>query len=407
MSDFVALLCIGMGTLLVSAAGEEATANGIVPPTLSVAQPAPEAILERGLVNAGDPLRIQRVFAKAKRGEPVVVGVIGGSITAGAAASIEEYRWGNRMAAWWKRTFPESAITFVNAGIGATGSDLGACRVKRDLLGHNPDFVVVEYAVNDGGSPICAETLEGVLRQILSLPTQPGVMLLYTMNDTGQNTQAEHETIARHYGLPAVSFRDALWPEVEAKRIAWTDIEADAVHPNDRGHAYCADLIANVLDRILKAMPEGDLPAVAPLSGPKTSEVFRYAGLVTSDSVGLCGWQAQPGHNSFGPGWTADEPGATLEIPFEGTLAGLAYHHVKGDVGIVEVRVDEGVPVELDAYFPQDWGGGYTAFKLIARDLAPGKHILRVRILEKRHPDSQGHTFNIDSVCVAGMEEGK
>jgi lysophospholipase L1-like esterase len=404
MFEWVTVVCIGMGALLVSAPEAD---KGIVPPSQNGAQTTPAALLERGMVNMGEPLRVQRALAKAKRGEAVVVGVLGGSITAGTAASTEANRWGNRVAEWWKQTFPNSAVTFVNAGIGATGSDLGACRVQRDLLSRNPDFVVVEYAVNDGGSPICAETLEGVVRQILCLPTQPGLMLLYTMNDQGQNTQAEHERVARHYGLPAVSFRDAMWPEVEAKRIAWKDIEADAVHPNDKGHAICADLLISVLEKALKSTPEGELPAPGPLPKPLVSDVFQYATLLTSDKAqpkSERGWSAQPGHNQFGPGWTATEPGATLELEVEGRFVGLAYHHVRGDVGTIEVQVDDREPVTIDAYFPQDWGGGYTAFKAIADGLEPGKHALKIKLLETTHPESHGHTFDIDSICLAGMQ---
>ena len=38
---------------------------------------------------------------------------------------------------------------------------------KRDLLSHHPDFVVVEYAVNDPNTQAAAESLEGLIRQIV------------------------------------------------------------------------------------------------------------------------------------------------------------------------------------------------------------------------------------------------
>ena len=61
--------------------------------------------------------------------------------------------------------FPKATVKFVNAGIGATGSNYGALRAERDLLSHQPDFVVVEYAVNDGNAAAFAATLEGLLRR--------------------------------------------------------------------------------------------------------------------------------------------------------------------------------------------------------------------------------------------------
>ncbi|MFA6244564.1 MAG: SGNH/GDSL hydrolase family protein, partial [Candidatus Hydrogenedentales bacterium] len=214
---------------------------------------APDAdITARSVVSMGNKARLQRVFAKAQRGEKVTVGVLGGSITQGALASSEDNRYGNRIAQWWRDTFPNAEIAFVNAGIGATGSDSGAHRVREHLLSKQPDFVVVEYAVNDPNVPAVAETLEGVVRQILNARNHPAVMLLFMMNEAGANSQEQHAPIGAHYELPMVSFRDALWPEIQAKRMAWSDVEADGVHPNDRGHEYAARFVTHVLQQTLE-----------------------------------------------------------------------------------------------------------------------------------------------------------
>ena len=63
--------------------------------------------------------RLFHVFAKARRGEPITVGVIGGSITAGAMASATEKNYASLVTQWWRQTFPKSNIRLVNAGIGA------------------------------------------------------------------------------------------------------------------------------------------------------------------------------------------------------------------------------------------------------------------------------------------------
>lgn len=101
------------------------------------------ALSRSALVATGDTARIQRVLARARRGEPMTMAVIGGSITAGAMASAPTNSYGNRVADWWRQAFPKAEIKFVNAGIGATGSDYGAFRARRDLLSHRPDFVIV------------------------------------------------------------------------------------------------------------------------------------------------------------------------------------------------------------------------------------------------------------------------
>ena len=104
-------------------------------PQVAASRPTDDAALcAQSLVSPGDTARLQRVLAKARRGESVTVAVIGGSITQGASATKPERRYGNLVAAWWRQQFPKAKIKFVNAGIGATGSDYGALRARRDLL---------------------------------------------------------------------------------------------------------------------------------------------------------------------------------------------------------------------------------------------------------------------------------
>ena len=377
------------------------------------------AIRARSVVDMGEDWRVMGALHKAQRGQKVTIGVIGGSITQGAAASKPEYRWGDLVAQWWRDTFPEAEVSFVNAGIGATGSDLGAHRVKAHLLSQKPDFVVVEYAVNDSINPMADETLEGLLRQILlpwhGIDGTPGAMMLFTMNHTGANEQDRHIPVGKHYGLPMVSFRDALWPEVEAGRVAWEDIEADLVHPNDRGHAICADLVIHVLEQYRARLGDytGDVQgASAPdkpdalnrmTPAPLISDTFERALLRSRDDVQPVlneGWSAIPG-SQYGPGWAADAPGSVIQFDVQGTAISLVFWRIKGDMGIAEAQVDDAPPVRLDAWFDADWGG-YTPFQLIARNLAPGTHRLTVRLLDEKQEKSGGHRFEIHGIACAG-----
>ena len=365
------------------------------------------AILRRSLVDMGNTARLQHVLAKARRGGDVVVGVIGGSITAGAKASKPELSWGNLAAKWWTDTFPKAKVTFVNAGIGATCSDLGTHRVQAHLLDKHPDIVMVEYAVNDAINPMAAETLEGLVRRVLKQPNQPAILLLFTMDNKGNNTQQAHADIGRHYGLPMASFRDALWPEVEAKRIVWGDIEADEVHPNDRGHAYCARFMTDLCAKVLKELPaDKDLPAIPALPEPKTANLFENASFYTADTMAPTkneGWDVFADPNfagSYGKGWKTATPGSTLEFAVEGRAASLLFYRIKGAMGIAQAQVDDQPPVKMDAWFSADWGG-YGPFQLVARDLAPGPHTLRVTVLGEKNPESTGNEFHINAVLIA------
>jgi hypothetical protein len=61
-----------------------------------------DAVISRSVVTAGDTARLQHALAKGRRGEPVRVAVIGGSITAGARASAPEKNYGGLLAQWWR-----------------------------------------------------------------------------------------------------------------------------------------------------------------------------------------------------------------------------------------------------------------------------------------------------------------
>ncbi len=59
---------------------------------------ASRELVARSLVSMGEPSRLQHLLAKARRGEPLVIAVIGGSITQGASATTAENRYGNLVA---------------------------------------------------------------------------------------------------------------------------------------------------------------------------------------------------------------------------------------------------------------------------------------------------------------------
>jgi lysophospholipase L1-like esterase len=299
---------------------------------------------ERAIVSEGDTARLMGVFDRARRGEAVTIGVIGGSITQGAAATKPENRYGNLVAAWWAKTFPAAKIQFVNAGIGATGSNYGALRAKRDLLSRRPDFVVVEYAVNDGNTRASAETLEGLLRQILKQPNRPAVLLLFMMNKSGGSAQPWFVKVGEHYRLAMVSYRDALWPEIEAGRMKWDAISPDQVHPNDRGHAAAAGWVTASLQRALDKVPAaGSPPGPGDIPAPIFTDLYEYTALQEADAlqpVANQGWVNDPKTKS----WTSDRPGSTIEFEIPGRNIFGMHYVIKGPMGRARVTVDDGAP---------------------------------------------------------------
>ena len=56
-----------------------------------------------------------------------------------------------------------------------------------------------------------------------------------------------HNRIADHYGIPHVSIKDTVYPDVESGKIVRADITPDNLHPNDKGHRLVADEICKLL----------------------------------------------------------------------------------------------------------------------------------------------------------------
>lgn len=369
--------------------------------------PADEATLTaRAQLSGGDPARLQHALARARRDGRLCLGVIGGSITQGAAASAVELRYGERLARWCREQLGIAEVMFQNAGIGATGSNYGALRAARDLLAAAPDIVVVEYGVNDANDLASAETVEGLVRQILRQPNQPAVILLYTMHQNGQNAQEQQSRVGAHYGLPQVSFRDALWPEIEAGRLAWEDVEADLVHPNDRGHELMARFVGAAIERVWRDLPaDAALPAIPPLPAPLISDLYEHVRLLEAADLKPVrneGWRLDPAHG-WDAAWVADQLGSVIEFEVSGRAVCFMEWHVRGPMGQARIQVDDRPAQVVDAWFDQTWGGWRRTWEM-ARDLPPGPHRVRVELLESKHAESDGHTFRICGLGAAGVE---
>jgi len=276
-------------------------------PLLALAAPNAE-MFARSVVSPGDSTRLKRVFAKAARGEPITLGFIGGSITQGPARN-----YAAQIATWWGQRFPNASLSVVNAGLAGTGSLLGAFRVGVDLLSKDPDLVIVEFAVNDASAD--ADAYEGLLRHILDHRTAPAALLLFMMWEKGGNMQPMQAPIGKHYDVPMISFRDALWPEIEAGRLAWRDVIVDVVHPNDLGNRYAASFCTNFFEKVLRQQAAAH-GALDPLPAPLGSSLYQHVGMMPATDfapVDRDGWDVTYSQ-IWGPIWGITQSTARFEL---------------------------------------------------------------------------------------------
>ncbi|WP_249181120.1 SGNH/GDSL hydrolase family protein [Burkholderia vietnamiensis] len=202
------------------------------------------AVLNRSIVNYGDDTRIKAVLGKAAAGQPITIAAIGGSVTQGAWCTQPQFCYVNRVFGWWQATFPQSKMTLINAGVAQTDSAFGAQRVQHDVLQYNPDFVIVDFDVNDQWNSNSTASYRDLVKQILDAPSHPAVIMLAVMDRSGHNAQDWHMPVMQEFNLPYVSEKNALLPEEQSGQLNPVDRTADPIHPNDLGHEVLAELVA-------------------------------------------------------------------------------------------------------------------------------------------------------------------
>ena len=175
-------------------------------------------------------LGIPNFFRKINQhGTNITIAYLGGSITAGAGASAEQKTYRGRVTSYIRSKLPDFEVKEVNAGLGGTGSFLGAFRVKRDCINARPDLVFIEFAVNDAGETEkqCVAYLEGIVRQIWTSNPLCDIVLIYTATerwfyiykagDLPPSVKA-HEKVADYCRIPSVNVGIAAGMMVENKK---------------------------------------------------------------------------------------------------------------------------------------------------------------------------------------------
>lgn len=324
---------------------------------------------EQGIVNRGNWCMLKRCMKKALSGERVKVGFLGGSITQGSLSSTPRTCYAYLVYEWWKQRFPGTEIVYINAGIGGTTSQFGVSRVKDHMLCHKPDFLLIEFAVNDDNTEFFQETYEGLIRTVLGQKDAPAVLLMNNVKyDNGENAEEIHQEIAKAYELPMVSMKATIWPEVESGRIPAVEITPDGLHPNDAGHSLVAQVITHFLEQVYReieqeeccAFEKGELPA--PVTANAYENSVRYQSHNSTPALQGFVADAEPQKDFldiFKNGFTASRKGD--KITFKMTCTGIAIQYrksVKQPAPIAKVVIDgrEEDAVLLDANFQEDWG---------------------------------------------------
>lgn len=199
---------------------------------------------------------LPNVAQRLRRGEPVSVVFLGGSVTEGGG----EDGYVARVTRWLQAQYPQAKIAATNAGIGGTNSDYGAQRMDRDVLAAKPDLLFVEYAVNDNGDH--RASMERIVRKTWMRNPLTDIVFMYHLHrdflpvyqaGTVPPAAASHDQVAAFYGIPAIGTGLAAAEKINSGAMTWDDFSGDVVHPKPAGYAIYVNLITQSLSALLRA----------------------------------------------------------------------------------------------------------------------------------------------------------
>lgn len=253
-------------------------------------------MLDKSLMQLGNPARLQKALDKAKAGEDITVAFIGGSITQGAGAipintKCYAYQIFEGLCAYLG-IGTDGNIHYRKAGVGGTPSELGMIRYERDVLRMQddgkitedlPDIVVVEFAVNDEGDETKGECYDSLVRKILMTENAPAVILLFAVFADDGNLQERLSPVGRAYDLPMVSVKDAVVEQFYQKgadrMVSKNQFFYDCYHPTNVGHRIMADCVLHCIREADAKERQEDTLCLEQIKSPKGNAFERVSPL--------------------------------------------------------------------------------------------------------------------------------
>ena len=348
---------------------------------------------------------------KIEGGEVCRIAFLGGSITENASGHSA------MVPARLKSMFPKVEFAATNAGWGSTCSTSGAFRLESQLFaGHEPDLLVVEFAVNDDQDAghawrECVRGMEGVVRRVRRDHPECDIVMVHFVNPSMLASLqrgevpvpiAAHEAVAERYGVTSVNVAAEVAAASAAQRYAWKDY--GGTHPGHFGYEVASNMIVAAI-RAGMAKADGTPPPGLP--EPLDIGSYDRGEFVAPDTAKQSGaWKlGKVGRELLPLGGIrqqyeqftvlrGDQVGAGLALEFDGRSIG-AFVLAGPDAGMLEASVDAGEFAVHDLYHRHSGGLNYPRSVMFASDLSPGKHSLRLRIAPGNNPTSKGHAASI------------
>lgn len=356
-----------------------------------------ETMIANSLLAEGNNYRLKQVIEKARAGEDVTIGFIGGSITEGYNAGTTEIYAKLVYDYICENYGTGDNVHYVNAGLSGTPSSLGLLRSDRDLFAYEPDLIFIEFAVNDGSSTIDNTGYESLVYKALSQENDPAVILLMSVIESGYTCQDNMNLVGFQYDLTRISVKNAIWNYIEDGSITWDKWSNDESHPNEWGHSMYASFIIDYLEKADAAEtdPEYILNKNFVKGFDHTSMIMVDRSMnienITVDSLGS--FTETGDLPSFNNGWKyigEDTTNNAFTFTYTGQALYLTYKDTSNAAyGTAEIYVDGEYVTSLYANSSDGWNN--PVIECVLREKETATHTVEVRMAE----DSLEKAFSI------------
>ncbi|QRW19610.1 GDSL-like lipase/acylhydrolase family protein [Rhizoctonia solani] len=396
--------------------------------------------LQRSRGFEGTNSRLKRVLRKAASGEPINIGVIGGSVTHGHAVVHPEL-WTDIFFEWWNQTYPHEKNVFVNGAVPATGTEyFSVCALEH--IDENVDLVIIEMAINDLRNEAAAMTYEWLLRFLLQLPNKPAIISAHVFSihfeylATGGDY---HLPVSQYYDIPVVNLRHVLLNNVlEHENLVHEIFHArdpypaeapdDTRHMNRVGHKMMADLLIAYTQRVVCQMASEDARPIEPFSSdngllptldtmeqvPRLRLFQHYEPDTRVQQVRSTCMSTRAKNSPFKPssaiGWfewawkekkyfLAREPGAIVTFDIHvGPMGVVKLEYLRSKtfgLGFIRCWIgeDNGGGVEIDGYWEEDLNIARSSDIVYGHTSGPAK--VTCKLLDKTNDPLGRHEFRI------------
>lgn len=345
------------------------------------------------------------VLKNALKNRRLKIGFLGGSITENRVP----HNWPEVVTRFFLTEYPDLRLSIENAAIGATGSDFGLVRVRKDIIDKDCDLVFLEYAVNDFYtlSKRRIDQMEGIIRRIKE-ESRSDIILVYTylqdmqpdlLNEKMPQIIQEYEQLADYYHINSIFVGKIAFDEVRKGLSRYEEWLPDGLHPQYRGSQIYGQAVIDLIKKSLLSDKKIAQTPHLPLSNTNWQNAisieFDQLDIRAPFFIKRCSTQAFVQDVIY-----TSAIGATLTIPYEGRGLLLVFDFGKRSSEF-KYRIDSKEWADVVRDRPS-WVGlsGWLRPYLIGENLEKGHHRVEIMVTHGLRPDCEGTNFELTHILA-------